>query len=488
VIGGGLGGLAAAARLARLRHNVTVVERADTVGGKIGFREIDGFRFDTGPSLVTLPATLRDLFLKTGRPLEDVVDLEQLSPLAHYRFADGTEMDLPNTGVNDIAAAFGAALGGRAAGDWERFHRHAERLWDAVRGPFVEAPLAGSRDLLRLAARRPADVWRIRPGRTLRDVARASFADPRQQQFLERYATYAGSDPRRAPGVLSVIAYVEHTFRGWHVQGGMRTIVDAVYQRAADRGVSFRTGTAVTAINTSSSRVNGVELSTGEWLAADVVVSDVDASVLYGDLLPDPGMQKRLRRVTPSLSGFVLLVGLRGTTPGLRQQTVLFGGNYDAEFDAIFGVDARPVDEPTIYISAPRDGGDAPHGHEALFVLVNAARHGTGPGVIDWSAPGVASSYADHVLQCMADRGLDVRDRIVVQEVRTPADLERETGSPGGAIYGTSSNGWRAAVLRPANRSPVDGLFLVGGSAHPGGGIPLVLMSAAIVADLVGRA
>lgn len=488
VIGGGLGGLAAAARLARLRHNVTLVEQADTVGGKIGMREVDGFRFDTGPSLVTLPATLRDLFLKTGRPLEEVLELEQLSPLAHYRFADGTAMDLPNTGVNDIAAAFGTALGGRAADDWQRLHRHAERVWDAVRGPFVEAPLAGGRDLLRLAARRPADVWRIRPWRTLRDVARASFADSRQQQFLERYATYAGSDPRRAPAVLSVIPYVEHTFRGWHVRGGMRTIVDVVYQRASDRGVSFRTGTAVTAINRTGNRVNGVRLSTGEQLAADVVVSDVDAHVLYRDLLPDVPMQRRLFRVTPSLSGFVLLLGLRGLTPELRQQNVLFGSNYDAAFDAIFGADARPVDDPTIYMAAPRDADSAPGGHEALFVLVNAARHGTGPGSIDWTAPGVATSYASHVLDCMAARGVDVRDRIVVQEVRTPADLERETGSPGGAIYGTSSNGWRAAVLRPANRSPVDGLFLVGGSAHPGGGIPLVLMSAAIVADLVGRA
>lgn len=487
VVGGGLGGLAAAARLARLRHKVTLVERAPTVGGKIGVQEIAGFRFDTGPSLVTLPATLRDLFLKTGKPVEDVLDLQPLMPLANYRFADGTQLDLPNTGVIDIAAAFGDTLGGRAADDWRRFHARAERVWDAVRGPFVESPLGGAADLARLASRRPADVWRVRPWRTLRDVARSSFADLRQRQFLERYATYAGSDPRKAPGVLAVIPYVEHTFRGWQVRGGMRSLVTAIHDRAVERGVDIRVSAEVARIRTNGGRVDGVELTTGEQLQADIVVSDVDARVVYRDLLPDEVMQRRLRKAVPSLSGFVLLLGLRGHTPQLREQTVLFGGDYDAEFDAIFGVRAEPVRDPTIYLSAPKDDVNAPPGHEALFVLVNAPRHGEGPGAINWTA-GLSESYAARVLGTMAARGVDVRERVVVREIRTPADLERETASPGGAIYGTSSNGWRAAVLRPSNRSRVEGLFLVGGSAHPGGGIPLVLMSAAIVADLVGRA
>jgi len=154
--------------------------------------------------------------------------------------------------------------------------------------------------------------------------------------------------------------------------------------------------------------------------------------------------------------------------------------------DAVFGPDARPVDDPTIYISAPPDA--APEGDEAWFVLVNAPRHGTGAGCVDWDAAGVAPAYAQRVLDLLAARGLDVRDRVLSARHLSPADLERETASPGGAIYGTSSNGWRAAFLRPRNRSPVPGLFLVGGSAHPGGGLPMVLMSAAIAADIIGRA
>ena len=187
---------------------------------------------------------------------------------------------------------------------------------------------------------------------------------------------------------------------------------------------------------------------------------------------------------------------------------MLFGEDYDDEFDSIFGTGPhrltgpRAVPDPTVYVSAPDDPALRPsNDHEAWFVLVNAPRHvadgATDPAAsrilgrpsgIDWAAPGLADSYADRVLDVMARRGLDVRDRVLWREVRTPADLERLTRSVGGSIYGTSSNGARAAFLRPANRSPVPGLFLVGGSSHPGGGIPLVGLSAAIVADLVGRA
>jgi phytoene dehydrogenase-like protein len=237
----------------------------------------------------------------------------------------------------------------------------------------------------------------------------------------------------------------------------------------------------------------------GEQLPADVVVSDVDAQALYADLLAPQQISSPLRRIqraTPSLSGFVLLLALGGRTPGLTHHTVLFPSDYDDEFDSVFGSGShkgrpRPVPDPTIYVAAPDDPALRPdNDHESWFVLVNAPRHDPADPRrgVDWDEPGVAASYADHLLDLMAARGLDVRNRMLWKEIRTPADLERATGSPGGAIYGTSSNGLRAAFLRPANRSPVPGLFLVGGSAHPGGGLPLVGLSAAIVAEMIGRA
>jgi phytoene desaturase len=342
--------------------------------------------------------------------------------------------------------------------------------------------------LLRLAATRPRDGALVAPWRTLRKLGERSFDDPRLRIWLDRYATYSGSDPRKSPAVLSVVPYVEHAFRGWEVVGGMRRLVDGIYERAVDRGAQVRTGAAVAAVTTAAGRVSGVRLADGTVLPADIVVSDVDATTLYSELLapPRPDVVRRIRRATPSSSGFVLLLAVRGRTPQLHRHTVLFGDDPDTEFDATFGPEARPPQRPTVYISATPD--DAPPDCEAWFVLVNAPRHGSGPGAIDWNAPGLADRYADDVLAVMAERGVDVRDRLVFREIGTPADLETATGSPGGAIYGTSSNGWRAATLRPANRSPVPGLFLVGGSAHPGGGIPLVLMSAALVAEMIGRA
>ena len=488
VVGAGLGGLAAAARLARLRHDVTVVERSNALGGKAGSFGRDAFRFDTGPSLITLPATIRDLFIKTGKPVESVLELRPLDQLARYRFADGTTVDVPNSGVHDVAVAFQDALGGRAGAQWRRFYDRAEHTWEVVRTPFVESALDGPAPLLRLAASRPRDIAQVAPWRTLRALGRRSFDDPRLQVWLDRYATYSGSDPRKSPSVLAVVPYVEHAFRGWEVVGGVRRLVDAMYERAVDRGARIRTSTEVVAITTDAGRVNGVRLADGTTLPADIVVSNADATVLYAELLDPPRREvvRRLRRATPSSSGFVLLLGVQGRTPDLRRHTVLFGDDPDAEFDAVFGSSARPPERPTVYVSATAD--DAPPGCEAWFVLVNAPRHGTGPGAIDWTEPGLADRYADDVLAAMAARGLDVRDRLAFREIGTPADLETATGSPGGAIYGTSSNGWRAATLRPANRSPVPGLFLVGGSAHPGGGIPLVLMSAALVTEMIGRA
>jgi phytoene desaturase len=487
VIGAGLGGLAAAARLARLGHEVTVCEAAAEIGGKLGVLSRDGFTFDTGPSLLTLPAVYRDLFLKTGAPLEKVLSITPVEPVAHYRFPGGLELDMPN-GIPRAAAAWANALGPQAGSDWQAFMDRAARIWDLTRGPFLESPLEGARTLLRLS-RDLGAVRTIAPWKSLRGLGHQYLHSAEQRMFLDRYATYTGSDPRRAPAALATVPYVEQAFGAWYVPGGLRLLGEAVADRAREVGAKILLNSRVSAISHTGTRVDGVRLVTGEHLPADVVVANADAAQVYGELLPgDVATRPRnaLRKATPSLGGFVLLLALRGRTPGLRHHTVLFPDRYDDEFDAIFGREPRPVDDPTVYISAPDDPALRPDDeHEAWFVLVNAPPQGAGT---DWTAPGAADRYADRVLAVMAARGLDVRDRVLWREIRTPADLERATGTPGGSIYGTSSNGARAAFLRPANRSPVGGLFLVGGSSHPGGGLPLVGLSAAIVSELIGPA
>jgi phytoene desaturase len=497
MVGAGLGGLAAATRLAALGHTVTVCEQAARIGGKLGVFERDGFVFDTGPSLLTLPAVYRDLFLATGGPLEAELPLVPVDPVCRYRFADGAVVDMPNASRSRIAAAWDDALGPGAGADWTTFTERAGAIWDATREVFLESPLHGGRTLL-AQARRVRDLRTIAPWLSLRDLGARYLRHPHQRTFLDRYATYTGSDPRRAPAALATIPYVEQTFGAWYVPGGLRRLGEAVLARAVERGAVVRTSAEVTQIllDATGRRAVGVRLASGERLPADVVVANADAAHVYADLLPPRTAGRALatlRRATPSLSGFVLLLALRARTPGLAHHTVLFPEDYDDEFDSVFGSGPhrrsgpRPVLDPTVYVSAPDDPALRPDADsEAWFVLVNAPRHGAGG--VDWDEPGLREAYADRVLQVMAARGLDVRDRLLWREVRTPADLERATRSPGGSIYGTSSNGIRAAFLRPANRSPIAGLFLVGGSSHPGGGIPLVGLSAAIVAELIGPA
>ncbi|MGO3885909.1 MAG: phytoene desaturase family protein [Mycetocola sp.] len=499
VIGGGVGGLAAAARLAHAGHRVTLLEASDRLGGKLGVYERDGYRFDTGPSLLTMPQVFEDLFAATGLPLAEALDLTRLDTACRYLFPDGTVLDMPGR-REQIPAALDAALGQGTGAQWSAFLTDAEHIWDVAEGPFLREPITIP-TILRLAAS-PSSRARLAPMRSLRGYGTRTLHDPRLRMLLDRYATYTGSDPRRAPSALATVPYAEQAFGSWHVRGGLGLIADAIADRARAAGAVLRTGTSVASIEHSAGAVTGVRTTSGEWIAATTVVANADADVVYSRLIRDSAPAARaarsIHRATPSLSGFVLLLALADLPAEFRDAAahhrVLFPADYDAEFDAVFGTGAfarsgqAPVADPTVYINAPDDPALVPGDTDgAWFVLVNAPRHDPTSGV-DWDEPGLTERYADHVLDVMARRGLDVRPYLRWRVVRSPAQLERETGAPGGSIYGSSSNGSRAAFRRPANRGALHGLYLVGGSAHPGGGLPLVTLSAEITAGLIGPA
>ena len=488
VIGAGVGGLAVAARLSVKGHRVTLVEHAERVGGKLFTYRRDGFAFDTGPSLFTLPAVYRDLFLKTGKSLEDSVDLQEVDPAFRYLFADGSEVTLPGVDPAKCAQAFGAAFGPESDKQWREFTDRGSQMWRLTRGPFLQSPLKGWKSLLPLA--NPGDVHTIAPFTSLRKLARKYFTDPRMIMIVDRYATYTGSDPRHAPAVLATIPYIEQVFGTWHIGGGLGTLATALENRCHERKVEIRTGVTVTHINTNNGVVSGVQLDSGEFIPANIVVSDSDATLTQDLLSYQDRKQTPSIPNSPSLAGFVLLLALDGKTAGITHHNVWFPENYDAEFDAIFGKEPKPPSDPAIYACVPDDPTMKPNSDsESWFILVNAPRHDPEKKHgFNWDSPGVKEDYAAKILELLAQRGTDICSRIKWMEIRTPADLERDVMAPGGSIYGTSSNGPRAAFTRPTNKSAIKGLYQVGGSSHPGGGLPLVGMGAEITAELIGRA
>jgi phytoene desaturase len=500
VVGGGMAGLATAVRLRAAKHDVVVLERSGSVGGKNSRLELDGFAWDLGPTLLTLPAVHRDLFATTGPALEDCLDLSPVDPVCRYTFADGTRLDMPNASRGRIGAALDDALGAGTGEQWLALLSRGGAIWQATRDTFLTVPLRGLRAVPALARDRSA-LRTVSPHLSLRQVGAQYLRHPHLRTLLDRYATYSGSDPREAPAALASVPYVEQAFGAWTVAGGLQRLATATADRARLLGAEVRTGVEVAEVVVEGSAVRGVRLADGSTVPADVVVSAVDAHVLYRDLLPGRRTARELatiRKQPPSSSGFLLMLGLRGRTPGLDKHNVLFGPDYDAEFDALFGTGThagrpRPPADPTLYLHRqdPVDGADEVDAdRESVSVLVNAPPHLPDQPTrgIDWDAAGLASAYADRVLTLLAERGIDLRDRVVTRTWQTPADLARRAGDVGGSIYGTATHGGFGPLRRPSNVGPVRGLYLVGGSSHPGGGLPMVGLSAEVVAGLVGPA
>lgn len=483
IIGAGLGGLSSACMLSHAGHDVTVVERNKQPGGKMNQHIAAGFRFDTGPSLLTMPQIIEELFSRCGASHFDYVKIKSVDPLCRYFYPDGTVFncyqdenktieEIRNFAPEDIA-------------NYGRFLDHSQTLFEKTKDAFLENPLYDFEDLNTLDF---TNIFHIDAFRTVAHRVDSHFESPYLQQFFKRFATYNGSSPFQAPATLNVIPHIELSQGGYYLDGGIYQLVKALEHLAKENGTKFLYNRDVNAITVKNGSVTGVKTDATE-LKAEVVLSNCDATETYQNLIPDSELpwykQKKLARIEPSSSGFVLLLGTKKRFEQLGHHNIFFSKNYELEFDAIFNRKVMP-DDPTIYVAntSIHNPDHAIPGGANLFILVNApylTKH--------WNWNKKQQMYGDFVISELEARGLsNLRDSIRYRHQITPAEFYRRYRSNKGSIYGTSSNGKMAAFFRPKNKARyVEGLYLTGGSTHPGGGIPLVVLSAFNAVELIER-
>jgi phytoene desaturase len=480
IIGGGLGGLATALRLAARGWTVSVCEHGASFGGKMNSWERDGFRFDTGPSLITMPWVFEHLFEAAGSSLSAHVELAPVSPLADYVFPDGTRFTY-STRLPDWLSTV-RAIEPRDVDGFLRFMQLGAHLFALSQETFLRRPPTAPPDLRAFKAIRHLPL-RHAWGNYHQMVA-AHFRSPLLRQLFDRYPTYVGSSPYRSPATLAVIPYIEYAFGGWHVKGGLYRIVESIVSLARQLGVTFRTNARVEQIEHDGRRVQGVRLADGTRIGCEVVVMNGDAATT-GLLLGNGGGGGARQPVSErSLSGFVLLLGVRRKLPEISHHTVYFSSDYRREFAQLFDHGCFPED-PTVYVCAPSrsDPSLATGGGETIFIMANAPA-----GEAQWGEDEIARAR-ERVFERLLKGGFpEIGADIVVSDAWTPERMARDYLMPGGAIYGTHSHGWRRAFLRPSNKDArLGGLYQVGGSSHPGGGTPTVLLSAEITCELIGR-
>ena len=489
VVGAGLGGLSAAANLARAGWRVVLHEQGTVPGGKAGEARLGAYRWDTGPSLVTMPQVFRSTFERLGKRLEDYLTLVPLDRICAYFWPDGTML-----GTSADPVRFGTEVDrsfGSGSKELKRYLAGAARLWRIAGEIFLERPIHETGSWLSLRTLpNILGLPFIDPFRSLHARNAASFRDPRLVQLFDRYATYNGSNPWRTPGTMGIIPHVEYEWGGWTVLEGIHAIPRALERVARELGVEFRYGTKVERILTDKGRAVGVSWRDAAGLRgetrADAVVSDLDVLATWRELLgqPESKAARRYARLEPSSSGVVFYWGIKRRDERLGVNNIFFSKDYASEFRALFE-EGRLPDDPTVYINITCrvTAGDAPPDGDNWFVLVNAPPD-RGQ---DWSAEIARLRVA--VLRVLSERlGWDVGAAIVEEATLDPARIALRTGGSGGSLYGIASNTPSAAFRRQANRCrEVDGLYFCSGSAHPGGGMPLVLLSGRMAAELADR-
>jgi phytoene desaturase len=492
VVGGGPGGLATACTLAARGYAVVLCDKNDWTGGKAAVHEEAGFRFDMGPTILTIPAVLKRIFDEANQPLETALDLVPLDPQWRSFFTDGTTLDL-HADVELMKKELEKFSPGSGAGDgYARFMDLAEKLHKISDDFFFWKSIGGLKDMFdpkrSVTVSMLREVMRMRPGHSVAGTVRSYVPDSRAAQMLDHYTQYVGSCPESSPAVLCGIAHMQSNDGVWYPRGGTGAVPKALTKLALSLGVEIRTNTAIRQIIVKNNRAVGVLTADGETIRGGAVVSNSDSVRTHQELL-DGRPQKRFlgrRNYEPACSGVVLYLGLDRRYEQLLHHNFVFSDDPHKEFDAIYRK-GEPAPDPTCYVCAPAvtEPEVAPPGCESLYVLVHTPylrpHH-------KWSD--MLPAYRDRIIEKLKQTaGLeDIEQHIVVEKALTPQDIQDRYHVLDGAIYGLASHGRFLGAFKPANRSPdVEGLYMAGGSAHPGPGMPMVLMSGWIAGDCVDQ-
>jgi diapolycopene oxygenase len=490
VIGSGLAGLAAACTLAARGHQVEVFEKNAWLGGKAAQLNSNGFRFDMGPTILIQPSMLRKIFAEAGRNLEDYLDMVRLDPQWRCFFDDGSVIDLKD----DIEAMSGD-LDKRFPGMGKRYqellalsrelHEISNKFffWKSVGSIKDTFDLSGAFDLNVLR-----DVLKMRMGQTVAGAVREYISDPNTAQMLDHMVQYVGSNPDASPAILAAIGSMQMEEGIWYPKGGTRAVPEAMVKLATELGVLFHTNTDIAKILTEDgphSAVTGVVTAGGQTHLFDAIVSNEDAVRTHRELLhgtPAARNFEHRRSYEPACSGVVLYLGLNKRYDHLAHHDFVFSRDPEEEFHAIYDL-GEPAPDPTCYLACTSrsDPDSAPEGGEAMYILVHTPylrpHH-------DWTKmlPGYRQLILDKLKRTAGCH--DIEERIVYESALTPQDIHDRYKVLNGAIYGLSSHGRFMGAFKPANRSSdLDGLYLAGGAAHPGPGMPMVMMSGWIAAD-----
>ena len=478
VIGAGIGGMSAAIRLAGSGYKVTVFEKNPIAGGKAGSTGFDGFRFDTGPSLLTMTEVLNELFDSSGEDINAYLDIRKLENLCRYFYSDGTVLNA----YSDRDKYFDEAVR-KMNVTKERmaaYSNYTKRIYDLTKDIFLFDSYKGMKSLLSFKSLKTLlQIRKIDSFRTIHEANKSFFEDERLVQLYDRYATYNGSNPYSAPATLNLISHVENALGGYYLADGMYGLTKGMYKLAEKNGVEFRFDEEITGIIREGSGITSLCTAKGKY-TFDYYVSNLDSITTNIRFLDEPN--KKAKNEMLSTSAMVFYWGIKGKHTEFDTHNILFSGDYRKEFNQLFDEKVIPAD-PTVYIyvSSKFAMTDAPEGYENWFVMINTpANYGQ-----NWEeeANRVRKTI---IMKIEKMTGKNIEGSIVAERILNPKILEDRTGSYKGSIYGYSSNSKLAAFKRQSNRSKKYGnLYYCGGSAHPGGGIPLVILSGKNVSEMI---